>query len=155
MNHPLKTLALSYLLYGVSIFTTVMALLVVVATFTLSQGSTESTAWIAARVTVCAFIVAMGALTWLHDRWRVRGTGGQLLLWGAMLLMVIGAFGVAWAIHIGEVTGDYEYWIMMIDMALVAQGALAIQYLWVGRRNVAAPQARLVGENRVHGGAME
>ncbi len=52
-----------------------------------------------------------------------------------MAIMVVGGFGIAWAIHMGEVTGDYEYWVMMIDMALIGQGGITIVNMW-NRRTV-------------------
>ena len=132
-------IALKYLLLIVAAFTTLMALLVGVMMFTLVGLSAEAGVWIFARVSVCVFIVTMGAFTWLHFRSMIRGSRDLILLVGAMLLMVVGAFGVAWSIHMGDVTGDYEYWVMMIDMALSVQGALTILCLWNGRPAIPSP----------------
>ncbi len=127
MKSRFVTIALKYPLVAVSAFTTLMAVLVASVSLIRPEVARDST------LAVCAFIVVMGVLTWLHY-WTESLRGRDwLLLWGGMILLITGAFGVAWAIHIGEVSGDYEYWVMMIDMALVAQGGLTILYLWHGR----------------------
>jgi hypothetical protein len=57
----------------------------------------------------------------------------RLVLIGAMLLLAIGSAGVPWAYHVGRVTGDFEYWVMMFEMILVGQAAVTILHLWQQR----------------------
>ena len=88
------------------------------------------------RFAICALIVTMGVVTWRemrsHGPEAPRVTEVAALL-GAIALTALGGFGLAWAIHVGATRGDYEYWVMMIDLAMIGQGALTVLYLWLRR----------------------
>ena len=133
MDNVIQNL-INHLMLFAAAFTTVMAILVGVTTLTMPGVAEGSVAIIVSRLVICLFIIAVGVVTWKQYRSGDNATTQWLLLFAAMALMTIGAFGFAWTIHLGEVTGDFEYWAMMINLALVGQGALSILHLW-GRRH--------------------
>ena len=87
--------------------------------------------WIAARLLVAAYVVAMGVGTGLYLRAAHPSMAmTQLLLLGAIGLLALGAAGAVWGFHMAEVTGDLEAWAIMINMFMAAQGAGTIWHLW-------------------------
>lgn len=52
------------------------------------------------------------------------------LLLGGMALIAIGGFGIAWTIHLGVLTADYEYGILMLHVLLIGQGVATLWGLW-------------------------
>jgi len=64
-----------------------------------------------------------------------------LLLSCAMALLVFGAAGVVWTIHLAQVSGDFERWAVLMNLAMVGQGALTILHLWSGKHE-ASPSLR-------------
>ena len=127
--------ALPLMILLLASFTAVMAMLVIVFTFSSFEGGLI---WNLLRLAICAVIIVVALVTWWHLRFGDGVATEWLLLLASMGLLVLGAFGVAWAIRVGDLTGDYEYWVRMIDMALVGQGALSILHLWGRRHSLAA-----------------
>jgi len=78
------------------------------------------------------FLVSSTALlTWFHLRNRQSGEHGTTLLFiSAILLLAAGAAGSVWAVHLGVVTGDFEYYGILLNLALLAQGGLTLLTLW-------------------------
>jgi hypothetical protein len=109
-------------------FTTLSALLVGIHSLLVDEGSI---AWIASKTAISAAIVAVGILTWRHGHTQVaRNTIEQLLLVGAMGLLLFGAAGIVWTFHLAEVTGDFEAWVVFVNLAMISQGVLTIWHLW-------------------------
>ncbi|MFQ5706130.1 MAG: hypothetical protein ACE5HO_01690 [bacterium] len=125
---------LKYLMLLAAGFTTIFAILI--GGHSLLVDYEGPFLWIATKVLICLFVVGTGVFSWLNSQSKMTGfTSDWLLLVGAMGLMVIGAAGAVWTFHMGVVTGDFEYWIVMVDLALVAQGGLTILHLWNRRPN--------------------
>jgi len=116
------------LIFLFAAFTTLSALLVGFHSLLVDEGSVS---WIASKTAISASIVAVGILTWQHARTRVsRNVIEQLLLVGAMSLLVFGAAGIAWTFHLAEVTGDFEAWVVFVNLVMISQGVLTIWHLW-------------------------
>lgn len=49
---------------------------------------------------------------------------------GAIALLVFGAAGVVWTIHLAQVSGDFERWAVLINLAMIG---LTILHLWSER----------------------
>ncbi len=117
-------------------FTTLSALLVGFHSLLVDEWSVS---WIASKTAISASIVAVGILTWQHARTQVsRNVIEQLLLVGAMSLLVFGAAGIAWTSHLAEVTGDFEAWVVFVNLVMISQGVLTIWHLW-GERHKISP----------------
>jgi hypothetical protein len=86
---------------------------------------------------VCALVVGHSALVLAQP---ARPPWGDVQLIGALLLVVSGTVAVLRTIHIGQITGDFEYWTITFAMGYVAQGALSAWMLRSGptRRHIAA-----------------
>jgi len=116
------------LMVVLAVFTTLSGILVGVHSLLVPEGSLL---WIAVKLAACVAVVVTGAMTWVYVRRRPsRLTAASLLLLGAMGIMVLGAAGAVWTIHLAEVTGDFEAWGMVINLVMIIQGALTTWHLW-------------------------
>ena len=89
-----------------------------------------SPVWMVYKVVSSASVVGIGILTWLYGRAQVsRRLNVQSMLVGGMLLLVFGSAGVAWTIHLAQVSGDFEAWAVLINLAIIVQGVLTIWHL--------------------------
>jgi len=127
MLNNLNTLV-KYGIVALAGLTTLGALLVIAFIVMNPEGETW---WIAARLLVAAYVVAMGVMTGLHLRAATPSAlRVELLLLGAIGLLALGAAGAVWGFHMAEVTGDLEAWAIMINLFMAAQGAGTIWHLW-------------------------
>jgi len=79
--------------------------------------------------------VGIGGLAWLHDRSSISkphyGLGSCCLVrWRSWSSVLPEWFGF---IHLAQVSGDFERWAVLINVAMIGQGALTILHLWSGR----------------------
>ena len=87
--------------------------------------------WMAARLLIAAYVIAMGVMTGLHLRAEhPSAMQTELFLLGAIGLLAMGVAGAVWGYHIAEVTGHFEGGPMMINLLMAAQGAGIIWHLW-------------------------
>ena len=127
MLNTLNTLT-KYAIVALAGLTTLGALLVIVFTVINPEGEAW---WMAARLLVAAYIVAMGVITGLHLRAAAPSAmRTDVLLLGAIGLLALGTAGTVWGFHMAEVTGDLEAWAIMINMFTAAQGTGTIWHLW-------------------------
>ncbi len=127
MPNNLNTL-IKYGIVGLAGLTTLGALLVIV--FIIINPGDEA-GWIAARLLVASYVVALGVMTGLHLRATAPSAmKTELLLLGAIGLLALGAAGAVWGFHMAEVTGDLEAWAIMINLFMATQGAGTIWHLW-------------------------
>ncbi|MGH2593115.1 MAG: hypothetical protein ACRDGG_06350 [Anaerolineae bacterium] len=109
-------------------FTTLSGILVGAHSILVPEGSRL---WIAVKLAACAALVATGTMTWFYVRLQpARLTVAWPLLLGAMGIMVLGAAGSVWTVHLAEVTGDFEAWGLVINLVMIIQGALTTWHLW-------------------------
>ena len=115
-----------YALLGISLFTGVMALLVIGHLITSPSGTML---WIAARLVGAAFVIAAAIATWLL---LLKGRRGlrTAVFFAAAALVALGAASLVNAYHWMLQSGDAEYWVFMLDGALLAQGLGTLGYLW-------------------------
>ncbi len=114
--------------------TTLGALLVIVHIAIQPEGPAW---WIGSRLGVAALVVAVGVLTGLYLRATEQpGARTALLLLGALGLLVFGAAGAVWTLHLAAVTGDLEAWAVMINLLMIGQGTLTVWRLWTERPGV-------------------
>ncbi len=108
---------------------TSLAALSVAAQALLSGG--EPAWWVIARVSVAALAIVAGTVT-LHRRPALAGGPGidYLLLFTGGGLLMVGLGGLAWTIQVTAITGDPEYWVVLIELAITLQGLLT---LWLAR----------------------
>lgn len=126
------TQSLTLLMRAAAAFTTAFSLLA--ACMFLFSTATPF-ADVALRIVICLAIAAIGIFTLTYERAPLTPEQAtMILLTSGMTLALFGAAGVVWAYHNGVVSGDFEYWIMMIEMALTAQGVLTVAHLWRKRR---------------------
>lgn len=131
MLHTLNTL-IKYGIVALALLTTLGALLVIVFILINPEGEAW---WIAARLLVASYVVAMGVMTGLHLRAATPSAmKTELLLLGAIGLLALGAAGAVWGFHLADVTGDLEAWAIMINLFMAAQGAGTIWHLWHAER---------------------
>ncbi len=120
------------LLIGIGAMGTVaMALLTIgFALISLRTGE-DAAVWHLARIAIAAAVIGVAALTvWHLVRPQQLKLAEPLLLIGAMGLLLVGSAGSVWSIYLGQVTGDFEYWVFPVNAALIVQGGLIIWNLW-------------------------
>lgn len=79
-------------------------------------------------------MLTVGLLTGYRLFRHANLTLDVLLLAGGAGLLMLGAAAGVWAYHTGFVTGDFEYWLMIFDLLLMAHGGLLLLTSGLGRR---------------------
>lgn len=83
--------------------------------------------WTLSYTLVCFLIILVGLLTGMYFLTREHARiKNWLILFGAMLLLVMGAAGAVWGVHMAEITGDLEAWAIMTNLILIGQGTVTI-----------------------------
>ncbi len=92
----------------------------------------DDLAWNVVRQVCALIVISVGGLTLaaIRNASPKASMQSHLLIIGAIVLVAVGAFGTAWGIHLGETTGDFEYWAIMLNMIIAGQGALTIWHIW-------------------------
>jgi hypothetical protein len=102
--------------------------------------SEGSLAWTICKAASAATVVGIGFATWQY--WRVNASrhfNAKLLRLGAIWLIALAAASAAWTFHLARVTGDFEAWVILINVAMIGQAALMFWQLWNdGHRTLAA-----------------
>jgi hypothetical protein len=110
---------------------------VLVAGFAFTSGD-DAPGSRAAKIALCAGTIASGAILLAALRGRGAGDAGAARMrgplpqgarWGAGFLMVLGAAGIPYTLHLAHATGDLEAWAIAIHGAMLAQGALGLVLL--------------------------
>jgi HAAS len=81
----------------------------------------------AVKMLISAAIVGYNLLL-LHQLWLARvqqALEDWCVFAGALLLVATGSAGIVWTAHLGQVTGDWEFYGFVIGGLLMAEGALA------------------------------
>ncbi len=113
---------------------------VLVVGFAFSSGD-DTPGSLAVKIALCAGTIASGAFILIALRARgAEGVGvvrarGPIPLgarWGAAFLILLGAAGIPYTLHLARTTGDLEAWAIMIHAAMIAQGALGLVCLLAG-----------------------
>ena len=108
-------------------FTSLIAVLNSVFVFMFPDGSAL---WNISRVLVSVFIIIVGVLTWSFVHFKnSKNNLRQLLSFCSIGLVVLGIMGTLHAFYLGQITGDFEYYLFPINMLLMGQGALTFLFL--------------------------
>jgi hypothetical protein len=84
-----------------------------------------SLAWTIGKVASAATVVGIGIITWRY--WRAntsRHLNAKWLWLGAIWLVALAAASAASAVYLARVTGDFEAWVILINLAMIGQAAL-------------------------------
>jgi hypothetical protein len=90
-----------------------------------------SLAWTICKAASAATVVGIGIATW--QSWRANASrhfNANLLRLGAIWLIALAAASAAWTFHLARVTGDFEAWVILINVAMFGQAALTFWQLW-------------------------
>ncbi len=134
--------AIKSLVVALAALTGLCAILVAALSFVGGDGTPG---WVRVKMIVCAVVIGQSALT----IGTVLPIGALRLLAvvlplrratliGALSLVPLGCAAILHTIHLGRVTGDLESWVLVIGLALVAQGALTAWLLAGARRRLAS-----------------
>jgi hypothetical protein len=90
-----------------------------------------SLAWTISKVASAAIVVGIGVITWRY--WRanaLRHVNAKWLWLGAIWLVALAAASATWTVHLAQVTGDLEAWVILINLVMIGQAALTFWQLW-------------------------
>jgi len=85
--------------------------------------------WIAARALGWSVVFLVGLLTWFHWTGLLDDLAIPLRC-AAVLLVVLGASGATWNIHLALETGEFEAPALLTFLVVVVQGILTVFALW-------------------------
>jgi hypothetical protein len=105
--------------------------------FRLGQGE-EAWPWVLSQMGFSGVIVAIAAVTLVAAR-RSRPRLTAWLLLGGITLVALGSMAGVRAYHVGETSGDFEYYLFLVTASQVAQGGLAILWVWGSSRTPRLP----------------
>ncbi len=115
-----------YALLGISLLTGVMALLVLGHLITSPAGTMT---WIAIRAAAALFVASAAVANGLLF-WRERESLRTPVFAFGVGLVALGASSLVNAYYGTLATGDVEYWVILLDGAILAQGIVTVGYLW-------------------------
>jgi hypothetical protein len=111
----------------ISIFLALINSLLAGLLIAFSLSATElrqaATWWLLVKVLAGLSVVAIGVLTWLGNFRTVRMS---LMTLSSLFLVALGAATVVWTFHLGLVTGDMEYYMIVYGGSLATQGAASL-----------------------------
>jgi len=119
----LKRFPFAHIALTAALLTSAVALLSILHGAMADEGSWL---WMASKTVVCSVIIVVGILTWLYFSRESRLVKNWLMLFSAMSLLVLGAAGAMWGVHMAEVTGDMEAWAVLANILLIGQGTATI-----------------------------
>jgi hypothetical protein len=121
---------LKKLLFLFAAFTSLSAAVVGLHSLFIDTGS--PLAWTICKVASAATVVSIGIVTWRY--WRAEASrrffNAKLLRLAAIWLFVLACASAAWTVHLAQVTGDLEAWVIFINAAMIGQAALTFWQLW-------------------------
>jgi|GEM_PF-1453927 len=112
----------------ISTFTSFMGILIAFHSLVLDDGPWI---WNLSKAVASIFVVCVGVFTWKFSRTEESDYFTEtVLLFAVMTLMVVGGAGLAWTLHIALVSGDFETWLVIVIMIVIAQGCVTTIYLF-------------------------
>ena len=106
-----------------ALINSLLAGLLVVFSLSESELRQAATWWLLAKVLVGLTVIAIGVLTWLGSIRTIRMIFVAL---SSLFLVALGAATVVWTLHLGLVTGDMEYYMIIYGGSLATQGAASL-----------------------------
>jgi hypothetical protein len=79
--------------------------------------------WLLVKVLAGLSVIAIGVLTWLGSIRKIRMS---LMALSSLFLVALGAATVMWTLHLGLLTGDMEYYMIMYGGSLAMQGVASL-----------------------------
>ncbi len=90
-----------------------------------------SLAWTICKAASAATVMGIGIITWQYRRANAsRHVNANLLRVGAIWLVALAVASAAWTFHLAQVTGDFEAWVILFNLAMISQAALMFWQLW-------------------------
>jgi len=91
----------------------------------LSAGEIQQAAvwWSLTKVLAGLLVIAIGLLTWFGSIGNIRA---GLMALASLFLVALGAATVVWTFHLGLLTGDMEYYMVVYGGSLMMQGAASL-----------------------------
>ena len=109
--------------------TSLMAVLIVIQ---IMIGNGVQGSFDAIRILCAMIVISIGLLTLQLYLSGARSVRTRFVLFtGALTLIAVGGFGAAWGVHLGETTGDFEYWAITLNLVLVGQGGATALKLFI------------------------
>lgn len=110
-------------------FTSSIALIILVHTLLVPEGSAG---WVAWKVFSSAVTLTQGALTFrCLLSWSAPAAAHlRMFLDGGLALIPLGATAVVATVHLARVTGDWEMYGIAAGLAMIAQGLLTVWKPW-------------------------
>ena len=79
--------------------------------------------WSLTKVLAGLSVIVIGALIWFGSIGNIRPS---LIALASLFLVALGAATIVWTFHLGLVTGDMEYYMIVYGGSLMVQGAAAL-----------------------------
>jgi hypothetical protein len=111
----------------ISIFLALVNLLMagLILAFSLSptELSQAETWWSSVKIGAALCVILIGILTWLGS---VGTINPGLIALCSMFLVALGASTIVWTFHLGLVTGDMEFYMVIYGGSLIIQGMASL-----------------------------
>ena len=75
--------------------------------------------WLMVKLLAAGSVIAVGILTWVGSAGHVKQ---ELAALASLYLVALGAGTAVWTLHLAQVTGDREYYMLMFASSLFVQG---------------------------------
>lgn len=88
--------------------------------------------WLLAKLLAGGSVIVIGVLTWVGSIGYVKQ---GLMALASLYLVALGSATAVWTVHLAQVTGDMEYYMLMFGGSLFAQGTALLFGIPQGERN--------------------
>ena len=118
-----------------SLINALLAGVILLASLTGNEIRETEFLWLMTKILASVSIILIGILTWLGHLSTFKP---GLIAVSSLFLVALGAATIVWTFHLALVTGDLEYYVILLGGSLMIQGAASLFGLVEGSRNVTA-----------------
>lgn len=93
-----------------------LLILFTLSTFEIHQAESW---WLMAKLVAAGSVIVIGVLTWVESIGHVKQ---GLMALASLYLVALGAATGVWTVHLAQVTGDMEYYMLLFAGSLFVQG---------------------------------
>jgi len=101
-----------------------VAVQVMASSLSADELRDASPSWLFTKLSGAMIVIAIGAMSWLGGS---RAISRPLILAAGAVLIALGTAAAVWTVHLAQVTGDMEAYMVVYGCSLLAQG---LSLLW-------------------------
>jgi len=106
-----------------ALFNTLVAILVVAISLSANELRDAAPLWLFVKLVSALMVILIGGLTWLAG---MRQINRGVMLLSSLFLVALGSASAVWTLHLAQVTGDMESYMIVYGGSLIVQGVASL-----------------------------